>query len=120
MSAGRRRRRRDFLWAAAAALAIVTALGAGTLVGRRLAVAGPPSFHQVTFNRGVVRSARFSPDGQTFVYAAGWNGRPYELFSTRMDGVGSRTFDLPPGDVLGISEHRRHGAAHGTPESRVP
>ena len=34
-----------------------------------------PDFHRVTFERGTVYSARFTPDGRTVVYGASWNGR---------------------------------------------
>ena len=34
----------------------------------------PPTFRQLTFRRGPIRSARFAPDGQTVVYSAAWDG----------------------------------------------
>ena len=34
------------------------------------------SFRQLTFRRGLLTGARFAPDGQSIVYAAGWEGRP--------------------------------------------
>jgi serine/threonine protein kinase/Tol biopolymer transport system component len=41
-----------------------------------------PQFHQLTFRRGTLQAARFSADGQTIIYAAAWEGRATELFST--------------------------------------
>jgi hypothetical protein len=38
----------------------------------------PPSYRQLTFRQGTIRSARFSPDGQTVLYAAAWSGQPLE------------------------------------------
>ena len=33
-----------------------------------------PAFQRLTFRRGEVRGARFSPDGETIVYSAAWDG----------------------------------------------
>jgi hypothetical protein len=43
----------------------------------------PPAFKQITFSRGEVGSALFAPDGQTIVYSAGWEGKPFEVFINR-------------------------------------
>ncbi len=63
----------------------------------------PPQFQQLTYQRGSILSARFAPDGQTVVYGAAWDGRPLELFSTRLDSTESRSLGLPSADVLSIS-----------------
>jgi Tol biopolymer transport system component len=82
------------------------ALFAGYTAGHRTGIrqAAPPTFHRVTFRRGFIHSARFAPDGQTIVYSAGWDGRPQELFTTRVGAVESRSMSLPPSaEVLAIS-----------------
>ncbi len=86
-------------------------LGAGALlaivlffVGRQTAPAPPlPSFHQLTFQRGTIYGARFAADGETIVYAAAWDGKPSELFSTRPESTESRSLGVTDADLLGIS-----------------
>ena len=75
-------------------------------LGRRAArtpPAPPSSYHQVTFRRGMVRLARFAPDGQTVAYSAAWEGDPTEIFTTRAGGAASRSLGLAGADVLAIS-----------------
>ena len=62
-----------------------------------------PSYHQLTFRRGTVWNARFSPDGQTIVYSAAWDGNPRQLFTARPESPESRSLGLPSGDILAIS-----------------
>ncbi len=77
------------------ALALVAlSLGAAFLWGRRSTNRPVPRFQRLTFRRGDVASARFSPDGQTVFYSARWAGQPSRLFSVRFDGVESRDIGL--------------------------
>jgi eukaryotic-like serine/threonine-protein kinase len=78
-------------------------LSAGIVVGKKLGYRPPPSFHQLTFRRGEISSARFAPDGQTILYSASWDGRPVELFQNRRERPESRPFGLTGADVLSIS-----------------
>ncbi|HEY7864092.1 MAG TPA: protein kinase, partial [Thermoanaerobaculia bacterium] len=100
--------RRRIGWLAPAVMAVAVALAAGLAIGFRLGKAKggfePPAFQQLTFRRGEVYSARFAPDGQTVLYAAAWDGRPVELFSTRTDRTESREFGLVGADLLSISK----------------
>jgi hypothetical protein len=82
----------------------LAALLAGALLGRLLWNESParPSFHQVTFRAETIETARFAPDGQTIVYGAVREGRPFELFSTRVGSLESRPLGLAA-DVLSIS-----------------
>ena len=84
-------------------LAVLGATGLAWRAGRGSAGPGVPSFRQLTFRRGLVLSARFSPDGKTVVYGAGWEGDVFRLFSMRTESPESRPLDLPPGDVLAVS-----------------
>jgi eukaryotic-like serine/threonine-protein kinase len=90
-------------WPIAAAGAIVLSAAAGAWVTRSLARSAPPRFTQLTFRRGVVTSARFSPDGNTVVYAALWDGQPPEVFSRRLDSPASVSLGLPPSTLLSVS-----------------
>jgi Tol biopolymer transport system component len=62
-----------------------------------------PAFHELTFQRGYMQTARFAPDGETILYAAAWAGKPIELFSTRQEGGESRALGLSDTDLLGVS-----------------
>src|SRR5262249_39784093 len=67
----------------AAALAAAVLLAGGLVLGRRLERKPPPSFRRLTFRAGTIRSAKFSPDGQSVIYAASWAGAPLETFVVR-------------------------------------
>ena len=102
-----RRRRRGWL-IGAAAVAAVAVLAGGAALANRITTAhgvGPslPIFTQVTFQRGRVQSARFTPDGQSIVYSATWSGRPFELFSTRVDAPESRPLGVGAANLFSIS-----------------
>ena len=97
------RKRRRALVALAAAAAVAAVLVAGIFIGKKLGFRPPPSFHQLTFRRGEITSARFAPDGQTILYAAAWDGKPIEIFLNRRERPESRSFGLAGADVLSIS-----------------
>jgi eukaryotic-like serine/threonine-protein kinase len=71
--------------------------------GKHSNVATSPSFHRLTFRRGTIAAARFSPDGQTIVYGGALEGRPVEVFTTRLDSTDSRPLGLEKTQLLGIS-----------------
>jgi hypothetical protein len=62
-----------------------------------------PRWQWLTFRRGTLSSARFAPDGQTVVYSAAWDGKPYEVFSARVGSIDSRPLGLRDARILGIS-----------------
>ena len=73
------------------------------VAGRHANATSTPSFHRLTFRRGTIAAARFSPDGQTIAYGAALEGRPVELFTTRFDSTDSRPLGLEKTQLLGIS-----------------
>jgi eukaryotic-like serine/threonine-protein kinase len=82
------------------------ALGVGYAIGRRLwesTAISAPLYHEITFRRGEIRSARFAPDGQTILYSAAWQGNPVETFSARQGMVESRSLGLGRAELLGVS-----------------
>jgi Tol biopolymer transport system component len=87
------------LVAAGVAFGAVAAL----IVAGRLARRDPPTFHQLTFRRGTIGSARFGPDGQTILYSAAWEGKPLEPFVARSEAPESRPFGILGAEVLGLS-----------------
>jgi Tol biopolymer transport system component/predicted Ser/Thr protein kinase len=99
-------RRSNRLLPAMITVGFLVALLAGFSLGQRLArtlPAAPPSYHQLTFRRGMVRVARLAPDGQTIVYSAAWEGNATEVFSTRAGSAAARSLGLTGADILAIS-----------------
>jgi Tol biopolymer transport system component len=76
---------------------------AGLFAGKKIWDRPPPSFHQLTFRRGEIPSARFAPDGQTILYTAAWEGRPMEVFTSHVETPESRPFGLSAADLLAVS-----------------
>jgi eukaryotic-like serine/threonine-protein kinase len=86
-----------------AAVALVSA-GIGAYLEKKFQpLPEPPMYHQMTFRRGSIRSARFAPDGQTVLYSASWQGNPVEVFSARPESPESRSIGLPRTQVMAVS-----------------
>ena len=62
-----------------------------------------PQFHRLTFRRGEVRNARFSPDGETIVYSAAWDGNPPEIFVSSRRSPEARPLGVPESEILAVS-----------------
>ena len=87
----------------AAGLAAVLIAAVSFVAGRRGTEPTVPAFKPLTFRRGTIDAARFAPDGRTVVYAARWEGKLPELFSTQPGSPESRSLDLPDANLGGIS-----------------
>ncbi len=61
-------------------------------------------FRRMTFRRGEVRSARFTPDGETIVYSAAWDGKPTETFVVSLNATEARPLEIPDSEVLAVSK----------------
>jgi eukaryotic-like serine/threonine-protein kinase len=94
------RRRVPLLLGIAVALA---GMAATYFAGKRAGYVAPPSFRQLTFQRGSIGTVRFAPDGQTILYSASWDGKPMEVFVSRLDSPESRPFGLSLAEVLSVS-----------------
>jgi Tol biopolymer transport system component len=90
-------------WQLLAVLTLAAALAGGFWAGAHWVRTTPPSFRQVTFRRGTIAAARFTPDGQTIVYSAAWGGSPVEILTTRLESPESRSLGLPKAGVLAVS-----------------
>ena len=95
-------RRRSMLWGLAA-LPLAGSWALAAYLGRITARRASSEFHRVTFRRGYVASARFSPDGHSIIYSASWNQEPLKLFLGRADRPEYLELGLPPSYVLSIS-----------------
>ena len=100
------------------ALALLAVLGLGTWVGLTSKRQTLPSYHQLTFRRGTIWSAKFASDAHTIVYSATWNGNPLSVFSTLPESPESRSLGLTDADVLVCLWERGNGsvAARGCTE----
>jgi Tol biopolymer transport system component len=84
------------------ALAIL-AIPIAAVLGRRNARSTVPVFQRLSFRRGNVLQAMFTPDAASVIYAAAWEGNPAEVFTTRIDGTDSRPLGLRNANVVGVS-----------------
>jgi hypothetical protein len=68
------------------------------------AIASPElSFHRLTFQRGSILRARFTPDGHSVVYGGAWEGRPVEVFWMHIGSPEARSIGAVGSDVLAVS-----------------
>jgi eukaryotic-like serine/threonine-protein kinase len=112
--------RRHALAFGAASLALLTSgLGGGMWLGRRARPPLAPSFRRLTFRRGLIRSARFAPDGETILYGALWDNDRCRVHTVRIDGPESRALDLPEANLLAISRTGDLALALGPHENGV-
>jgi serine/threonine protein kinase/Tol biopolymer transport system component len=117
--------RRRIVAALAIVLLIAVAALAGWFAGIKSSTPSVPLFRRLSFRRGTIYSARFTPDGKSVVYGAEWDGTPLQLFSTDVQFAESRPLDLgrayllaisPSGELALTIEPRLldHGGARGT------
>ncbi len=88
-----------FFWLAL----VVVALAAGAFVGSQFLKPAQPTYERLTYRRGDVSAAKFSPDGQTVIFTAQWSNEPNTIFSMRAGSRESRPLGLPSGRILSIS-----------------
>ena len=84
-------------------LAILLVAAAGIFLGFRLRKTPAPEYKRMTFERGTVFAARFSPDGRTVIYSASWNGRPAQIYSTVENSSLARPLGLTSAYLLALS-----------------
>ena len=65
--------------------------------------ARPITYRRITLPEGVVRGARFAPDGQAIAYAASWEGNPLELSWSYPGNPEPRALGHTGTDLLSIS-----------------
>ncbi len=80
------------------------AYGGWKFAQRETEVIVEPKFHRMTFRRGDVRSARFTPDGQTIIYTAAWDGQPSDIYAASGRAAEARQLGIPDSEVLAVSK----------------
>lgn len=87
------------------ALAGAFLLAAGLGLGAWLKPNAPelhPKLHRITFRRGTIWTARFTPDGNV-VYGAAWDGNPIELYTAQNGSMESRSLGMQRTNLLAIA-----------------
>jgi serine/threonine protein kinase/Tol biopolymer transport system component len=87
-----------------------TVAAAVLAIGALLAVylfrgATSPAYQRLTFRRGIVSAARFTPDGNTIVYSAAWDTGDFRLYATRRDGAESYRLEHVNGMLFAVSSN---------------
>ena len=83
--------------------ALLVGSAAGWLVRASRGSNSQAVYHQLTFRRGTIRSARFTPNGQSVVYGASWEGKPTQLFITSPESPQSRSLGRTGDEIMSIS-----------------
>ena len=96
---GGARLRKWLPWAGAAIL--LAALG--LILGTKLKSEVQPEYRRISFERGTIYAARFSPGSRGTLYSASWNGGPIQLYSTVEDSPLSRPIGFESASLLGLS-----------------
>ena len=60
-------------------------------------------FRRLTFRRGSILRARFTPDGHSVIYGGAWEGHPVELFWMHLGNPDARSMGHPGTDIFGIA-----------------
>jgi serine/threonine protein kinase/Tol biopolymer transport system component len=103
-TARQRAKRITLPWLAGTALVTLCAGAiAGIFIGQRAAASPVPTFHELTFRRGALTSARFAPDPRSAIYSAAWEGNPQTVFISSPNSTESRDLGLVQTLVLAVS-----------------
>jgi eukaryotic-like serine/threonine-protein kinase len=86
---------------------------AAFFVGRGTQHNSLPTFRRLTFERGMILSARFTADGRDIIYGASWESKPVRLFSTPAESPQARPLEIESASLLGISRSGEMALAIG-------
>src|ERR1700683_251850 len=85
--------------------AAVVLLAAGTALGTLVhpsSKESQPTLHRMTFRRGNIWSARFTPDGN-IIYSASWDGRPPAVFMAQPGSTESRSLESELVNIFAVA-----------------
>lgn len=101
------RARARYSWRHYAAAALVLCLIAAFSLWRILSASRHPTglqFHQLTYRRGTLTDARFTPDGQNVLYTADWEGAQPTIYTVPAGGNGGHSLDIANARLLAVSK----------------
>jgi serine/threonine protein kinase/Tol biopolymer transport system component len=87
------------------AVAALVVLAAGLALGAWLHPSSAPvhpKLHRITFRRGTIWNARFTPDGN-LIFGAAWEGKPTDLFAAQNGSTESRPLGMQKTNILAVS-----------------
>jgi eukaryotic-like serine/threonine-protein kinase len=93
--------KRRLLFALLGVAGVVVVGIVGYSLGRGAVAA--PTYHQLTFDRGLIYSARFAVDGPSIYYSAAWGGQPVQVYSTNPSSPESRALNFPHSALFDVS-----------------
>jgi DNA-binding winged helix-turn-helix (wHTH) protein/Tol biopolymer transport system component len=86
-----------------------------------------PEFQRLTFNLPELGNARFTPDGASVVFSAGWRPHTANIYTQRLGASGSQRLDTDDARLLAISRQSELAvlaesskSLHGVPEEDKP
>ncbi|HJQ39595.1 MAG TPA: protein kinase [Thermoanaerobaculia bacterium] len=79
-----------------------------------------PSFRRVTFGRGFIGNALFTPGGESFLYSAAWGDEPQHIYEGRFDNAERRDLGLLNAELYAISKNGEMAIGEHETLSRVP
>ena len=84
---------------------ILARLAAGIVVfcRRRTSTTPLPVYTQLTFRRGSIYTARFTPDGKEIFFSGAWNGNPIDVSFMRSESHTIQNLGLANTELLSIS-----------------
>jgi serine/threonine protein kinase len=86
---------------AVGALLLAAGAGAHALIGG--GARKDLSFKRLTFGKGTVETARFTPNSQEILYTARWQGQPPEIFAIHPDNPQPRALGIQDATLLSVS-----------------
>jgi dipeptidyl aminopeptidase/acylaminoacyl peptidase len=101
--AARSTQTRSRRWALALVVALAAAGAVLVLLRRPAPVSGSPRVQQLTFLRGEVVTARFTPDGRNVFFTGSGVGEPMHVYSTTLDRPDYHLVPLDAAELLAIS-----------------
>ncbi len=89
-------------WIPIATLGVIVLAGIVWLVARR-ATPELPKFQQVTYRRGPITGARFTPDGQNILYSAKMEKQPWTIYLASPVSPEARSLGFAGANLNGVS-----------------
>ncbi|HEY1732315.1 MAG TPA: serine/threonine-protein kinase, partial [Terriglobales bacterium] len=105
LSTAKAKERRRWWYVAGMAALMAVAVAAGWKLASSLRPATGSQFHQLTYRRGTLGSARFTPDGRNIIYTSAWEGSAFELFTVAANAVGGHPLGIQNARLLAVSKN---------------